>query len=163
MASATFQELKSAFPRAHADFIVACQSKGLTLENARAEYDEETAKAMEEKDKELAKAKAEIDEIKKETEAKAKAEEEEKKEAEAKAKAEEEEEKKAAEAKAKAGVAVAATGKATSGRLAQCRFMDSVNEKIKLGLPKARAISETVHSDPEAHREFVLAANAGRE
>jgi len=33
---------------------------------------------------------------------------------------------------------------------------------MKLGLPRAQAVSQTVHEEPELHREFVLAANAGR-
>ena len=162
MAAATYQELKAAFPRAKAEFLTGCLDKGHTLDKARAEFDEENAKAIEEKDAELAKAKAEIDEMKKETEAKAKAEEEEKKDAEAKAKAAEEEEKDAAEAKAKAGVKAAASGKAKGGGTATARFQGLVNERIKLGLPRAQAVAEVVHEDPELHKEFVQAANAGR-
>jgi len=161
MAEATFKELKTAFPRASADFIVRCQAKGHDLNAARAEFDEENAKAMEEKEKELAEAKAGFEEFQKETEAKAKAEEEEKKATEAKAKAEEEEEKKATEAKAKAGVRPAGGGATRSSGTAS-GFRNAVNEKMKLGLPRAQAVSETVHEEPELHREFVQGANAGR-
>jgi ATP-dependent protease ClpP protease subunit len=162
MAAATYQELKAAFPRASADFFVTCQDKGYTLDKARAEFDEANAKALEETTKELNDVKAEFEKFKKDTEEEAKATEEEKKEAEAKAKAEEEEEKKAAEAKAKSGVTAAASGKAKGGQGAQSRFVDAINERIKLGMPKAQAVAETVRDEPEAHREYVLAANAGR-
>lgn len=162
MAAATFAELKAAFPRAKADFIVSCQEKSHTLDEARAEYDEATAKALGETAEELAKARAELEEMKKEGEAKAKAEEEEKKAAEAKAKAQEEEEKKAAEAKAKVGVNAAASGQAKGGQSAIARFNDAVNERIKLGLPKAKAVAETVHESPDLHREFVEEVNANR-
>jgi len=161
MAEASFKDLKTAFPRASADFIVRCQTKGHDLNAARAEFDEENAKAMEEKEKELAEAKAGFEEFQKETEAKAKAEEEEKAATEAKAKAEEEEEKKATEAKAKAGVLPAGGGVTRSSSTAS-GFRNAVNEKMKLGLPRAQAVSETVHEEPELHREFVQAANAGR-
>ena len=158
MAAATYQELKSAFPRASADFLTGCLDRGHTLDKARAEFDEENAKAMEEKEKELAESKAGFEEFKKnaEEEAKAKAEEDEKKAAEAKA--EEDEEKKAAEARGKTGVKAAGSGTTKGGQRASSRFMDGVNERMKLGMPKAKAMSETVHDDPEAHREFVLAA-----
>ncbi len=156
MTAASYQELKAAFPRAQAEFLTGCLDKGHTLDKARAEYDEQTAKALEETTEELSKSKAEFEEFKKKKEEEAKAEEEEKKEAEAKAKAEEEEEKEAAEAKGKTGVKAAASGKAKGGQTAGSRFMDAVNERVKLGMPKAQAVAETVHCDPEAHREFVL-------
>ena len=164
MAEASFKDLKTAFPRASADFIVRCQSKGHDLNAARAEFDEENAKALEEKDKELAEAKAGFEEFQKETEAKAKAEEEEKVATEAKAKAEEEEEKKAAEAKAKAGVRPAGGGTAKATGSAS-GFRAAVNDRMSLGngmMSRARAVSEIVHEEPELHREFVQAANAGR-
>ncbi len=162
MAAATFQELKAAFPRASADFLVTCQDKSYTLDKARAEFDEQTAKALDEATEELAKSKAEFEKFKKDTEEEAKAEDDEKKEAEAKAKVEEDEEKKAAEAKAKTGVKAAASGKAKAGGTATARFRDMVNERIKLGLPRAQAVAETVHEEPELHREYVQAVNAGR-
>ena len=90
----------------------------------------------------------------------AKAEEEEKKAAEAKA--EEDEEKKAAEAKAKAGVRPAGGGVSAKGSGAVSGFMDSVNEKKKLGMSRPQAVAQTVHEDPELHREFVQGVNAGR-
>ncbi len=164
MADATFKELKSAFPRASADFLVRCQASGYTLDKARAEFDEENAKALDDKTKELEESEANFDEFKKNAEEKTKAEEEEKKEAEAKAKAEEDEEKKAAEAKAKAGVTPAGGGGgAPKGSGASSGFMASVNERMKLGASRAQAVAQTVRDEPESHREFVQAANAGRE
>ena len=48
MASATYHELKSAFPKAKAEFFTRCLDKDLTIDKARAEYDEAMAKALEE-------------------------------------------------------------------------------------------------------------------
>ena len=159
--AATYQELKSAFPRAKAEFLTGCLDRSHTLDKARAEFDEENAKALDDKEKELAEAKAGFEEFKEnaEKEKEAKAEEEEKKAA--KAKAEEEEEKKATEAKAKAGVRPAGGGATRSSGTAS-GFRNAVNEKMKLGLPRAQAVSQTVQEEPEMHREYVLAANAGR-
>lgn len=161
MAAATFSELKAAFPRASADFVVTCQEKGYTLDKARAEHDEENAKALDESAKALADSEAQFEEFKKNTEeeAKAKAEEDEKKEAEAKAAGDEV--KKAEKAKAKSGVLPAASGKAKGGRGASA-FHSGVDERIDRGMSKAQAVAETVHDDPEAHKEFVQAANVGR-
>ncbi len=162
MAAATFTELKIAFPRASADFLVRCQTSGHTLDKARAEFDEENAKALDDKEKELAESKAGFDEFKEnaEKEKKAKAEEDEKKAAEAKA--EEDEEKKAAEAKAKAGVTPAGGGSARGGSGASSGFMSCVTDHMKLGMPRAQAVSQAVQEEPELHREFVQAHNAGR-
>jgi hypothetical protein len=147
MAAATFPELKSAFPRAQADFLVTCQEKGYTLDKARAEFDESNAKALDETTKKLDASKAEFEKFKKDTEEEAKA--------------EEDEEKKAAEALAKSGVAAAGGGTAKGGRSAS-GFLTSVRERMTLGATKAEAVAETVHEEPELHREFVQGANAGR-
>ena len=161
MSEATFKDLKTAFPRASADFIVRCQAKGHDLNAARAEFDEENAKALDEKEKELAEAKAGFEEFKKnaDKEKEAKAEEDEKKAAEAKA--EEDEEKKAAEAKAKSGVRPAGGGATRSSGTAS-GFRVAVNQHIDRGMTKAQAVAHTVQEEPELHREYVLAANAGR-
>ena len=161
MAAATYQELKAAFPRASADFLTGCLDKGRTLDKARADHDEETAKALDEKTKELEESQANLEQFQKEKEEEAKAQEDEKKEAEAKAKAQEDEEKEAAEAKARSGVNPAGRGASAGGRSAS-GFLASVNEKIKLGATKAQAVSQTVHEEPELHREFVQGVNAGR-
>ena len=163
MAAATFTELKAAFPRASADFLVRCQASGHTLDKARAEFDEENAKALDEKEKELAEAKAGFEEFKEnaDKEKEAKAEEEEKKAAEAKAT--EDEEKKAAEAKAKSGVTPAGGGSARGGSGASSGFMSCVKDRMKLGASKAQAVSQTVQEEPELHREFVQAHNASCE
>ncbi len=158
MAAATFQELRTAFPRASAEFLVACQNKGHTLDKARAEHDEQMAKALDDKTKELEESQAGFEEFKKNAEEEAKAADDEKKEAEAKAKAEEDEEKKAAAAKSRTGVKAAGSGTANGGQGASSRFSDGVKERMGLGMTRAQAVSATVHDDPEAHREFVLAA-----
>ena len=160
MASATYHELKTAFPRAKAEFLTKCLDKDLTIDKARAEYDEAMAKAMEEKDAELAKAAAEIEEMKKESEAKAKAEEEEKKEAEASAKAKAEEEKKAAEAKAKSGVLPVGDGKARGGQSATAEWNETIADKMKAGLPKSKAIRSVVIERPELHQSYLAEVNA---
>lgn len=159
MAEASFKDLKTAFPRASADFIVRCQAKGHDLNAARAEFDEENAKAIDEKTKELEETQANFDEFKKNSEEKTKAVEEEKKESEAKAKAEEDEEKKAAEAKAKAGV-LPAGGGAPRGGGASSGFMASVNTLVDRGMSKPQAVSQTVRDEPELHQEYVQAHNA---
>jgi len=157
--AASFAELKKAFPRASAEFVVRCLDKSLDLDAARNEYDEAMAKALEEMTEECAKAKAELEEMK-ESAAKAKAEEEEK-QAEAKAKAEEEEKKDAA-AKAKArGVAPAkSSASASGGQTATARWNDAVAEKIKAGLPRAKAIRAVVLEQPELQEEVIAEANA---
>jgi len=160
MASATYHELKSAFPKAKAEFFTRCLDKDLTIDKARAEYDEAMAKALEETTTELAKAKAELEEMKKESEAKAKAEEEEMKEAVAKAKAEEEEEKVATAAKAKAGVRAAASGKTRGCQSATDRWNEAIAEKTKMGLPKAKAVRQVSIEDPDLQAEFIAEANA---
>ena len=161
---ATFADLRKAFPRAKADFIVRCQERNLELDAARNEYDEMMAKALEETTKELAASKAELEEFK-EAEAKAKAEEEEEKTA-AKAKAEEEE-KEAAAAKAKgkgvpAAKSTAKGGKAgaASGASAKARWNDAISEKVKGGLSKAQAVRELVNEDPELQSEFLIESRA---
>lgn len=158
MAAATYHELKSAFPKAKAEFLTRCLDKDLTIDKARAEYDEAQAKALEETTEELAKAKAEMEELKKESEAKAKAEEEEKKAAEAKAKAEEE--KKAAEAKARSGVLPVGTATGRGGQTATAEWTEAVSEKMKAGLPKSKAIRSVVIERPELHQSYLSEANA---
>ena len=165
MAVATYQDLKKAFPRAKADFIVRCMDRNLDIEKARAEFDEDMVKALEETTEELAKAKAELEEMK-EAQAKAKAEEELTKEeevaAKAKAKAEEDEEAEAkAKARAKAGVRpVAGKGGSRSGQSATAEWHDAIAEKMKTGLPKARATRAIVLERPELHRAFLTEVNS---
>lgn len=163
MAAATFADLKKTFPKAKADFIVRCQERNLELDAARAEYDEMMAKALEEMTEEAAKAKAELEELKEaEAKAKAKAEEEETA-AKAKAKAEEDEEKKAAEARAKGrGVRPVAGSGATnkSGQSATARWKAAISEKIKEGLPRAKAVRQVCIEDPELQQDFIDESNA---
>ena len=151
MASATYRELKAAFPRASADFLTKCLDKDLALDKARAEYDDATAKALEETTEELAKSKAQIEEMQKEAEAKAKAAEEEEQAAE---------EEEAAEAKAKSGVKSVASRKAKTGGTATANFTAAVNERVKTGLPKAHAVAAVVHEDPELHTAYLKEVHA---
>lgn len=159
MPAATYQELRKAFPKASAEFIVKCQEKDLPLDKARAEYDEDTAKALEETTKELAKARAEMEEMKKEMECKAKAEEEEKAATEAKAKAMEEEKKDAAQAKAKAGVKAAGSGRGASGGTARDAWACAVQARVKDGMPKAKAVRAVAIEEPELQAAYVAEVN----
>lgn len=165
--AATFDELKKALPKASAETIVRCLVRKLDLDTARNEYEESLAAALAETQEQLAKAKSQLEEFqKKEETAKAKAqlEEEMKKEAEAKAKAEEgtmtEEEKQAA-AKAKArGVPPAKSGTGKAGQTATARWNDAIAEKVKAGLPKAKAVRAVAIEDPDLQREMIAEANA---
>ena len=170
MAAATFADLKKTFPKAKADFIVRCQDRSLDLDAARAEFDEDMFKTLEETTAQLKAAKAELEELKT-ADAKARAEEaltteeEKKEEVAAKAKAEEEE-KKEAEAKAKAksrGVKPVPSGaSAKGGQTATARWNDAVAEKVKAGLPRAKAVRAVVLEDPDLQTDFIAEANAGR-
>lgn len=163
MAAATYAELKKALPKAKAEIIVRCLDKGLDLDAARAEFDEDMSKTLAEVTEELVKARAELDELKT-AEAKAKAEEamkteEETKEAAAKAKAEEEE-KQAAAAKARGVKPAKTVAKAKSGQSATARWNDAVAEKIRAGLPRAKAVRAVAIDDPDLQAEFIAEANA---
>lgn len=151
--AATFQQLKGAFPKASAEFLVNCQASNFTLEQARASYDETTAAALAEAVAEANKAKAELQQMmlkkQEEEEAACKA----KAEAEAAALT-------AAEAKAKTGVKplTTATAKATGGPADEWR--DAVAAKMESGLTKAKAFSAVVRENPELHAAYVAAVNA---
>lgn len=158
--AASFQDLRKAFPKASAEFIVRCQDKGLELDRARNEYEESLAAALAETQEQLAKAKAQIEEFEKkdqEAAAKAKAEEE-LKEAACKAKAEEEEKQAAAKAKAR-GVVPARAGTGKGGQTATARWNDAIAEKVKAGLPKAKAVRQVAIEDPDLQREMIAEAN----
>lgn len=156
---ATFVELKKAFPRADAKFIVRCQERNLELDAARAEFDEEMATALKAASEELTKCKAELEEMKT---AQAKAQEEMQKEAEVAAKAKAEEEQKMAEAKSKARGVIPAKSSASAkgGQSATARWNDAVAEKVKAGLPKAKAVRAVSIENPELQAEFIAEANA---
>ena len=162
--AATYAELKKAFPQAKAEFIVRCLDRTLDLDRARAEFDQEMSETLAAVTEELTKCRAELEEMKT-TAAKAAAEEamvkEEKKEEEvaAKAKAAEEEEVKA-KAKARSGVKPMAAGKAKAGQSATARWHEAVAEKVKAGLPKAKAVRAIIAEDPELHIDFVREHNA---
>jgi ATP-dependent Clp protease, protease subunit len=154
MASATFQDLKAAFPRASAEFVVNCMASNFSMDQARASYDEATAAALSEAIAEANKAKAELaDFLKKkqdDEEAACKA----KDEAEATAKA-------AAEAKAKAGGVkplASSTAKSEGGPADAWRA--AVADKIASGMPKAKAHSAVARENPELHAAYVAAVNA---
>ena len=164
---ATFEQLRTALPKASAETLVRCLDRKLDLDAARNEYEESLAKALEETQEQLAKAKAQIEEFEKKEEAataRAQLEEEMKKEAEAKAKAEgetNEEEKKEVAAKAKArGVPPARSGTGKAGQTATARWNDAVSAKVAAGLPKAKAVRAVAIEDPDLQREMIAEANA---
>ncbi len=161
MAAATYAELKKALPRAKAETIVRCLDRGLDLDAARAEFDEDMMKTLEDTTAALKATRAELDEMKNAA-AKAAAEEAAAKEAaDAKAKAEAE-----AAAKAKGhGVKPVPSGSGATvkgGQTAMARWNDAVAAKVATGLPKAKAIRAVVIEDPELQAEFIAEANAAR-
>ena len=164
MSAATFAEIKKAFPRASAEFIVRCLDRTLDLDRARAEFDQEMSETLAAVTEELTKCRAELEEMKTAA-AKAAAEEamvveeEKKEEAAAKAKAAEEEAAKTA-AKAKSGVKPMAAGKAKAGQSATARWHEAIAEKMKTGLPKAKAVRSVAIEDPDLQAEFIAEANA---
>lgn len=156
---ATFTELKKAFPKAKADFIVRCQERSLDLDAARNEYEEDMAKALEQTQEELAAARAELEEMK-EAAAKAKAKAEEEEAAAAKAKAMEEEEQAAAKAKARGVKPAASTATAKGGQSATARWHAAIEAKVAAGLPKAKAVRAVMLEDPDLQQDYLAEANA---
>jgi ATP-dependent protease ClpP protease subunit len=153
MAAATFQELRSAFPKGTAEFFVNCQASNLSLEQARATYDETTAAALAEAVAEANKAKAALQEMmtkkQEDEEAACKA----KAEAEAQAKA-------AAEAKAKTGVKPVASTTAHGAAGPVEAWKEAVAAKCSAGMAKAAAVRSVAIESPDLHAAYVAAVNA---
>lgn len=147
---ATVKELKAAFPKASAEFLVKAAEEEMTLEEASKAH----FRAMEKENENM---KAELEMFKKkDEEAKAKAMEEEEEETK-----KEEEAKAAAEAKAKRGgqPIAHATGGAGGGLSATARWNDEVNKAIAGGLPKAKALSRVNRQFPELRAAYLAEFN----
>lgn len=170
---ATVKELKAAFPKAKAEFILAQAEKESTVEEARASY----VRAMEE---ELEQAHARIKAMEEEKEADASArameeeeaaaramEEEEKlaamEEEESKARASEEEKKKEATARARAKsgtVPVArARGAAPPVVSARARWNQAVDACVAKGMSRQRATIQANRENPGLREELLAEAN----
>ena len=164
-AAATIQEIKSAFPKAKAEFVLTCVEKSLPMASVAAAAAEEMMKENEELKAKLkayeeadAKAKAEAEE----EEAKAKAEEE-----EAKAKAEEEDTEAKAEeeldAKSKSKTGVKPVAKATSStKSAHAQWTSAVDAKVATGIPRASAIMAVEKERPGLRQQWLDEVNASR-
>jgi ATP-dependent protease ClpP protease subunit len=157
--AATLQEIKAAFPKAKADFIVKCLERSLPLasvataaaEEMMSENEELKAKckAMEE---EIAsyKAKAESDDEEEKPEAKAKAESE----------SEDDEEEKKPEAKARSGVKPVAKAK-TGSPSARVRWESAVDAALpKCNGNKMKAVALASRNNPGLREAFIAEVNA---
>lgn len=155
--AATVQQIRAAYPKAKAEFVLSCIEKSMPMASVASAAAEEMMKENEElkarvsaMEEELAKAKAEIT---------IETEEEDEMPAEAKAKAAEEEEKKAdAKAKARGAKPVA---KGASGRpSASARWRDLIQAKITAGSPRAEAIMKVDTENPGLREQYLAEVNA---
>jgi ATP-dependent protease ClpP protease subunit len=159
--AASLAEIKAAYPKAKAEFVLRCLERNLT----RAEIDTEMRASMEE---ELVALRAENEELK----AKYKAMEEEtllaQSEKEAEAMEDEEdpvamdEEEKLAKGKAKAklGVKPVAKGASASRKSAKAEWESRIQSAIASGKPRAAAIRSVVIADPDLHRRMLEEVNS---
>jgi ATP-dependent protease ClpP protease subunit len=156
--AATVQQIRAAYPKAKAEFVLSCIEKSMPMASVASAAAEEMMKENEElkarvsaMEEELAKAKAEIT---------IETEEEDEMPAEAKAKAAEEEEKKAdAKAKARGAKPVA---KGTSGKpSASARWSSAVDEALtKCGGNKMKAVAFASRQNPGLREAMLAEVNA---
>jgi ATP-dependent protease ClpP protease subunit len=155
--AATVQEIKAAFPKAKAEFVLACIEKSLPMASVASAAAEEMMKENEElvakvaaMEEELAKARAEMDEY-----AKSKAMEGEEEEAKAKA---EEEEKEVAKAR-RTGVKPVA--QATSGKpSASARWNEAIESSLaKCGGNRAKAVALANKNNPGLRAAMLAEVN----
>lgn len=150
--AATVQQIKAAFPRAKAEFILSCVEKSLPMASVATAAAEEMMKENEELkakvtalEEEMAKAKAMDDEEK--PEAMEDGEEDDK-----------EEEKPEAKARAR-GVKPIAKG--TSGRpSATARWKDLIQAKVSAGVPRADAVMKVDQENPGLRKQYLAEVNA---
>jgi ATP-dependent protease ClpP protease subunit len=156
--AATVQQIKAAYPKAKAEFVLSCLERSLPMASVASAAAEEMMKENEElkakvsaMEEELAKAKAEIT---------IETEEEEEMPAEAKAKAAEEEEKKA-DAKARAS-GVKPVAKGTSGRpSASAQWSQAVDNALaKCGGNKMKAVALASRQNPGLREQMLAEVNA---
>lgn len=147
--AATVKQIKSAFPKAKADFVIRCMEKEMPMEEVGAEYSEELEK---ENETLSAKVKAMEDEL---TALKAKAMEEEL----AKAKAMEEEEP-AAQKPVARGVAPVAKASGNRPVAAAIQWNKIVGDFVAQGMTKAKAAQRAVREHRDVHQQMIAEANA---
>ena len=152
--AASLAEIKAAYPKANAEFIVRCLEKQLPVASVMTE----ALGAMEEEMNALRAKVAEYEQKMAAMETQEAMEEEEEMSAEAKAKAMEEEE---PEAKAKAKTGVKPVAKATSvPRVsASVRWNEQIEAKVAKGLPKAKAASLVNKENPGLREQMLAEVN----
>jgi len=156
--AATLQEIKAAFPKAKAEFVVKCLERSMPMASvASAAIDEMMAENEELK----AKCLAMEDEIAKgKAKAEGDTEEDEEEKPEAKAKAEEDEEEKP-EAKAKARGVRAVAKARTNGPSASARWNQAIDTAMtKTGNNKMKAVALANRSNPGLREAYLAEVNA---
>lgn len=151
--AATVQEIKSAFPKAKADFIVRCLERQLPLASVAAAAAEELMKENEELRAQVA--------AMEEEKAAAKAMEEEAAAAKAMEVEVEEEEEPAAKAKAKGVRPVAHVGSGGSdGPSARERWSQAISKLTEAGKSRQAAVLAVATAQPELHQQYLAEVNA---
>ncbi len=157
--AATVQQIKAAFPKAKAEFVLSCIEKSLPMASV-------ASAAAEEMMKENETLRAENEQLKTQCKAmedeKAKAKAEDGEETpDAKAEGEDDPEKKEdAESKAKARGAKP-VAKGTSGKpSASARWKDLIEAKVTAGMPRASAIMKVDQENPGLRSQYLAEANA---
>jgi hypothetical protein len=145
--AATAKQIKAAFPKAKADFIVRCMEKEMAMEDVAAEMTEEL---MEENQTLSAQVKAMEDEL---NALRAKAQEE---QMVAKAKAEEEE--MAAKAKAKSGIKPVSQG-VPAGVSARAKWNEAIDSFVAKGLTRQKAVVAVNKNHPGLREQLLSEAN----
>jgi ATP-dependent protease ClpP protease subunit len=163
--AATVQQIKAAFPRAKAEFVLSCIEKSLPMASVATAAAEEMMKENEElkakvtaMEEEMAKAKAAMEDDEK-PEAMEDGEDDDDDE-EPKAEYGKDDKKEMAKARAKArGVKPIAKG--TSGRpSAAARWKDSIQAKVAAGIPRAQAIMAVDVENPGLRTQYLAEVNA---
>ncbi len=155
--AATVQQIKAAFPKAKAEFVLSCIEKSLPMASVASAAAEEMMKENEtlRAENEMLKAKAMEYENAKAME------DEEKSDAKAEGEDMEEEEKKEdtmAKARARGAKPVA---KGTSGKpSAAARWKDSIQEKVAAGISRAQAIMAVDVENPGLRTQYLAEVNA---
>jgi hypothetical protein len=159
--AATIQEIKAAFPKAKADFIVKCLERSLPLASVATAAAEEMMTENEELKKQVSAMTEELAKYKSmdEENAKAKAMDEDEEES-AKAKAMDDEEEEKHEAKARSGVRPVAKAK-TGSPSARVRWESAIDAALpKCNGNKMKAVALASRNNPGLREAFVAEVNA---
>jgi hypothetical protein len=152
--AATIQEIKAAYPKAKADFIVKCLERSLPMASVATAAAEEM---MSENEELMAKCKAMEEELVKYKAMESESPDDEEEKPEAKAEKDEEEK---PEAKAKSGVKPVAKAR-TSGPSASARWNQAVDAAMaKTGNNKMKAVALANRNHPGLREAFLAEANA---